>query len=166
MYTSQPGIWEFVQNHPLNIQPVVVVRGLKRQQAAALTNFVGCFLLALFYFFFPSLFCLRWMTLLVPALGLWPEQTYSIPCTESAFLNRLPSKFVLSTTGFAHFEVPSDRKCCCQELEGVLYTQKFILKTLFFSVQCMHLPFRGRPFCCGKRVYELWKSFFIMQHGV
>ena len=37
---------------PLNIQPVVVVRGLWRQQAAALTNFVGCFLLALFYFFF------------------------------------------------------------------------------------------------------------------
>ena len=29
--------------HPLNIQPVVVVRGLKRQQVAALTNFVGCF---------------------------------------------------------------------------------------------------------------------------
>ena len=37
---------------PLNIQPVVVVRGLKRQQAGALTNFVGCFLLALFLFFF------------------------------------------------------------------------------------------------------------------
>ena len=43
----------------LNIQPVVVVRGLKRQQAAALPNFVGCFLLPLLYFFFPSLFCLR-----------------------------------------------------------------------------------------------------------
>ena len=28
---------------PLNIQPVVVVRGLKRQQVAASTNFVGCF---------------------------------------------------------------------------------------------------------------------------
>ena len=40
---------------PLNIQPVVVVRGLWRQQAAALTNFVGCFLLALFYFFFSLL---------------------------------------------------------------------------------------------------------------
>ena len=37
---------------PLNIQPVVVVRGLKRQQASALTNFVGCFLPALSYFFF------------------------------------------------------------------------------------------------------------------
>ena len=37
---------------PLNIQPVVVVRGLKRQQVAALTNFVGCFFLALSYFFF------------------------------------------------------------------------------------------------------------------
>ena len=40
---------------PLNIQPVVVLRGLKRQQAAALTNFVECFLLALsFSFFSPS----------------------------------------------------------------------------------------------------------------
>ena len=39
---------------PLNIQPVVVVRGLKRQQVAALTNFVGCFFLALSYFFFLS----------------------------------------------------------------------------------------------------------------
>ena len=29
--------------YPLNIQPVVVVRGLKKQQVAALTNFVGCF---------------------------------------------------------------------------------------------------------------------------
>ena len=42
---------------PFNIQPVVVVRGLKRLQAAALTNFVGCFLLALSYFFFLS--CVR-----------------------------------------------------------------------------------------------------------
>ena len=32
---------------PLNIQPVVIVRGLKRKQAAALTNFVGCFLVTL-----------------------------------------------------------------------------------------------------------------------
>ena len=39
---------------PLNIQPVVVVRGFKRQQVAALTNFVGCFLLTLSYFFFLS----------------------------------------------------------------------------------------------------------------
>ena len=40
---------------PLNIQPIVVVRGLKRQQVAALTNFVGCFFfLALSYFFFLS----------------------------------------------------------------------------------------------------------------
>ena len=43
---------------PANIQPVVVVRGLKRQQAAALTNFVGCFLLVLSNFFFLS-FCLH-----------------------------------------------------------------------------------------------------------
>ena len=47
------------QTHPLNIQPVVVLRGLQRQQAAALTNYVGCFLLALFCFFFPSSFYLR-----------------------------------------------------------------------------------------------------------
>ena len=38
--------------HSLNIQPVVVVRGLKRQQDAALTNFVGCFFSLLSYFFF------------------------------------------------------------------------------------------------------------------
>ena len=39
---------------PLNIQPVDVVRGLKRQQTAASTNFVGCFLLTLIPFFSPS----------------------------------------------------------------------------------------------------------------
>ena len=41
---------------PLNIQPVVVVRGLKRQQVAALTNFVGCFFSCsvLLLFFSPS----------------------------------------------------------------------------------------------------------------
>ena len=53
----------------LNIQPVVVVRGLKRQQAASLTNFVGCLLLALSYFFF--LFPLNDLTL--------SRITYSIP---------------------------------------------------------------------------------------
>ena len=37
---------------PLNIQPVVVVRGLKRQQDAALTNFVRCFFLFYFISFF------------------------------------------------------------------------------------------------------------------
>ena len=37
---------------PLNIQPVVVVRGLKRQQDAALTNFVGCFFFLVSHFFF------------------------------------------------------------------------------------------------------------------
>ena len=35
---------------PLNIQPVVVVRGLKRQQVAAFTNFVGCFSCSVFFF--------------------------------------------------------------------------------------------------------------------
>ena len=67
---------------PLNIQPVDVVRGLKRQQTAASTNFVGCFLLVLSYFFFLFFFCQRWMTLLVPVLGLWPKYHilfYSIP---------------------------------------------------------------------------------------
>ena len=39
-------------NIPLNIKPVDVVRGLKRQQFAASTNFVGRFLLDLSYFFF------------------------------------------------------------------------------------------------------------------
>ena len=41
---------------PLNIQPVVVVRGLKRQQVVALTNFVGCFFSCsvLLLFFSPS----------------------------------------------------------------------------------------------------------------
>ena len=37
---------------PLNIQPIVVLRGLKRHQADALTNFVGCFLLALSFPFY------------------------------------------------------------------------------------------------------------------
>ena len=35
----------------VNIQPVAVIRGLKRQQAAALTNYVECFLLALSFLF-------------------------------------------------------------------------------------------------------------------
>ena len=82
----------------LNIQPVVIVRGLKRQQADALTNFVGCFLLALFYFFF--LFCLRWMTLLVPVLGLLPEQHIPIPPSIhgqsiSIFLNKFLCNYEL-----------------------------------------------------------------------
>ena len=38
--------------NPLNIQPVVIVRGLKKQLVAALTNFVGCFFSLLSYFFF------------------------------------------------------------------------------------------------------------------
>ena len=60
---------------PPNIQPVVVVRGLKRQQVAALTNFVG-FFFSLSYFFFLFLGAewpcrsQRW------ALG---QKTYSIP---------------------------------------------------------------------------------------
>ena len=48
--------------HPLNIQPVDVVSGLKRQQAAASTNLVGYFLLALSYFFYfsPSSVSTEW----------------------------------------------------------------------------------------------------------
>ena len=44
-------VWEDSQGQdsPLYIQPVVVVRGLKRQEAAAFTNFVGCFLLSRLY---------------------------------------------------------------------------------------------------------------------
>ena len=40
---------------PLNIQPAVVVRGLKRQQDATLTNFVGSFFLFYLISFFSSL---------------------------------------------------------------------------------------------------------------
>ena len=60
---------------PLNIQPVVVVRGLKRQQAAALTNFVGCFLLALSYFCLLSVL----NDLAGPSAGTLALTTYSIP---------------------------------------------------------------------------------------
>ena len=42
-----------IDKDPLDIQPVVVVRGLKRQQAAALTNSVGCFFLFYHFFFSP-----------------------------------------------------------------------------------------------------------------
>ena len=64
---------------PLNIQPVVVMRGLKRQQAAASTNFVGCFLLVLFSLFF-SLFLLSVLNDLTgPSAGSLAQITYSIP---------------------------------------------------------------------------------------
>ena len=43
---------------------------------------------------------------------------------ETAFLNCVLSKFLLSAAGFAHFEAPSDRKFSCQEFWGALYTQK------------------------------------------
>ena len=61
---------------PRNIQPVVVVMGLKRQQAAALTNFVGCFLLALSYF---SLLLCALNDLTGPSAGPLARTTYSIP---------------------------------------------------------------------------------------
>ena len=44
---------------PLNIQPVVVVRGLKRRHDAALTNFVGCFFLLCLISFFLELTILK-----------------------------------------------------------------------------------------------------------
>ena len=65
-----------IRQPPLNIQPVVVVRGLKRQQAAASTNFVGCFLLALSYF---SLLPSALNDLTGPSAGRLVQNTYSIP---------------------------------------------------------------------------------------
>ena len=67
--------------YPLNILPVVVVRGLKRQQSAASTNFVGCFLLVLFYFFFfLSLLLLSALNDLTgPSAGPVVQIIYSIP---------------------------------------------------------------------------------------
>ena len=61
---------------PLNIQPVVVVRGLTRQQTAALTNFVGCFLLALILFLF-SLLLSALNDLTGPSAGPLARTTYS-----------------------------------------------------------------------------------------
>ena len=63
---------------PLNIQPVVIVRGLKRQQAAALTNFVGCFLLVLSNLFFLLLLSAL-NDLIGPSAGPLARTTYSIP---------------------------------------------------------------------------------------
>ena len=76
---------------PLNIQPVVVVRGLKRQQVAALTNFVGCFFSLLFLFYLLR----RWVTLPVPALGLWPEK--HIPFHSTTSTSTSTSTLVLVT---------------------------------------------------------------------
>ena len=67
---------------PLNFQPVVILRGLKRQQVAALTNFVGCFFscsvfffLALSSFFFPLVL----NDLAGPSAGPLARKTYSSP---------------------------------------------------------------------------------------
>ena len=65
---------------PLSIQPVVVVSGLKRQQTAALTNFVGCFLLALSSFFF----LLHLSDLTGPSAELLGQITPSIPLSYQA----------------------------------------------------------------------------------
>ena len=50
-------------------------------------------------------------------------------CQEEAFLNSLPSKFLLPTTIFSHSEDPYDRKCKGKEIGGGggggdLYIQK------------------------------------------
>ena len=55
------------------------MRGLKRRQAAALTNFVGYFLLALFYFFFSLLLLSALNDLIGPSTGLLARTTYCIP---------------------------------------------------------------------------------------
>ena len=55
------------------------MRGLKRQQAAAFTNFVGCFLLALSYFFFSLLLLSALNDLAGPSAGPLAQITYSIP---------------------------------------------------------------------------------------
>ena len=46
------------------------MRGLERQQVAALTNFVGCFFFLLLLFFSPSAL----NDLAGPVLGPWPEK--------------------------------------------------------------------------------------------
>ena len=75
---SPGSVPSLVPRPPFNIQPVVVVRGLKRQQAAALTNFVGCFLLALSFPF--SLLLLSALNGLTgPSAGPLARIPYSIP---------------------------------------------------------------------------------------
>ena len=69
-----------VEHHLLNIQPIVVVRGLKRQEAAALTNFVECFFFFLLYlvsFFLLLVSVLNDLT--GPSTGPLARITYSIP---------------------------------------------------------------------------------------
>ena len=66
------------------------MRGLKRQQVAALTNFVGCFFfLALLLFFSPSAL----NDLAGPSTGLWPENHTPTYSKIKAFLHHFPSFF-------------------------------------------------------------------------
>ena len=76
---------EIVMVDPLNIQPIVIVRGIKRQQAVALTNFVGCFLLALLFLFSLLLFALNDLT--GPSAGPLAQITYSIPFCNGRHLH-------------------------------------------------------------------------------
>ena len=75
-------IWLFCQppyTWPLSIQPIDIMRGLKRQQASSSSNFVGCLLLALSYFFF--LFLLSVLNDLTgPGAEPLAQIKYSIPC--------------------------------------------------------------------------------------
>ena len=94
-FTSFPAFHHIFTPPPFYIQSVIIVRGLKRQQVAALTNFVGCFF-SCSYFFFSLLRC--WMTLLVPALDLWPEKHIPIPPKTPSFPT-CPAKIVRGFKG-------------------------------------------------------------------
>ena len=72
---------------PLNIQPIVVVSGLKRQQTAALTNFVGGFLLALSSFSLLLLSALSDLT--GRSAGPLARTTYSISIPLSFWLRSI-----------------------------------------------------------------------------
>ena len=85
---------------PLNIQPVVVMRGLKRQQAAASTNFVGCFLLILFNFFF-SLLLLALNDLTGPSAGPLAQITYSFIHSLFTFLRSPTDSGYAGSCGFS-----------------------------------------------------------------
>ena len=94
---------------PLNIQPVDVVRGLKRQYAAASTNFVGCFLLALSYFFF-SLLLSALNDLIGPSAGPSAQITYSIPLTVYRFIYRLKVGGASGRQATCQFQVHTFRR--------------------------------------------------------
>ena len=67
---------------PLSTQSVVVMRGLKRQQVAALTNFVGCILLTLIMVLFSLLLLSALNDLTGSSTGPLVRITYSFPLRE------------------------------------------------------------------------------------